>query len=67
MNEAIDDNGKLRSGPVGKPGQRGEPWHAAIGDDYIEQAFRFAHAADPDAELYYNDYNEWHRQNRGDL
>ncbi len=23
-------------------------------------AFRFAHEADPDAELYYNDYNEWH-------
>ena len=40
VNEAIDDDGKLRSGPVGPPGQRGEPWHAAIGDDYIEQAFR---------------------------
>jgi endo-1,4-beta-xylanase len=60
VNEAIDDNGKLRSGPVGAPGQRGEPWHAAIGDDYIRKAFEFAHAADPDAELYYNDYNEWH-------
>jgi endo-1,4-beta-xylanase len=60
VNEAIDDNGKLRSGPVGVPGQRGEPWHAAIGDDYIEKAFEFAHAADPDAELYYNDFNEWH-------
>jgi endo-1,4-beta-xylanase len=60
VNEAIDDNGRMRSGPVGPPGQRGEPWHAAIGDDYIEHAFRFAHAADPDAELYYNDYNEWH-------
>jgi endo-1,4-beta-xylanase len=60
VNEAIDDNGKLRSGAVGPPGQRGEPWHAAIGDDYIEKAFEFAHAADPDAELYYNDYNEWH-------
>jgi endo-1,4-beta-xylanase len=59
VNEAIDDNGRLRSGPVGPPGQRGEPWHAAIGDDYIEKAFEFAHAADPDAELYYNDYNEW--------
>ncbi len=59
VNEAIDDNGRLRSGPVGPPGRRGSPWHAAIGDDYIEQAFRFAHAADPDAELYYNDYNEW--------
>src|SRR5262245_36725763 len=60
VNEAIDDQGKLRSGPVGQPGQRGEPWHAAIGDDYIQKAFEFAHAADPDAELYYNDFNEWH-------
>lgn len=59
VNEAIDDNGRLRSGPVGPPGRRGEPWHAAIGGDYIEKAFEFAHAADPDAELYYNDYNEW--------
>jgi endo-1,4-beta-xylanase len=60
VNEAIDDNGRLRSGAVGPPGRRGEPWHAAIGDDYIEKAFEFAHAADPDAELYYNDFNEWH-------
>jgi endo-1,4-beta-xylanase len=60
VNEAIDDDGTLRSGPVGTWPRRGEPWHAAIGDDYIEQAFRMAHAADPDAELYYNDFNEWH-------
>jgi endo-1,4-beta-xylanase len=60
VNEAIDDEGKLRTGAVGEWPRRGEPWHAAIGDDYIEQAFRLAHAADPDAELYYNDYNEWY-------
>jgi endo-1,4-beta-xylanase len=60
VNEAIDDEGKLRSGAVGPPGRRGEPWHAAIGDDYIEKAFQYAHAADPEAELYYNDFNEWH-------
>jgi endo-1,4-beta-xylanase len=60
VNEAIDDNGKLRTGPVGQPGRRGEPWHAAIGDDYIEHAFRLAREADPDAELYYNDFNEWY-------
>jgi endo-1,4-beta-xylanase len=60
VNEAIDDNGRLRSGPIGPPGRRGEPWHTAIGDDYIIKAFEFARAADPDAELYYNDFNEWH-------
>jgi endo-1,4-beta-xylanase len=60
VNEAIDDEGQLRTGPVGAWPKRGEPWHAAIGDDYIEQAFRLAHAADPDAELYYNDFNEWY-------
>jgi endo-1,4-beta-xylanase len=33
------------------------PARRAIGDDFIIQAFKFAQAADPDAELYYNDYN----------
>ena len=60
VNEAIDEQGHLRTGAVGPPGRRGEPWHAAIGDDYIEKAFEYAHAADPDAELYYNDFNEWY-------
>ena len=49
VNEAISDNAGewLRDTPA----QR------AIGDDYIEKAFEFAHQADPDALLYYNDYN----------
>ena len=33
------------------------PWRDGIGEDFIELAFRFAHEADPDAELYYNDFN----------
>lgn len=35
---------------------RESKWKQVIGDDYIEYAFRFAHEADPDALLYYNDY-----------
>jgi endo-1,4-beta-xylanase len=47
VNEALADDGSLRA----------SPWEKIIGDDYIEQAFRFAHEADPDAELYYNDFS----------
>lgn len=48
VNEAIPDGpGSLRDTPALR----------AIGDDYILKAFEFAHEADPDAELYYNDYN----------
>jgi endo-1,4-beta-xylanase len=54
VNEAIADDGTLRQ----------TPWQKIIGDDYIEKAFQFAHEADPDAELYYNDYNEWHPAKR---
>jgi endo-1,4-beta-xylanase len=47
VNEAMDDStGELRE----------SPWLAAIGPDYIALAFQFAHEADPDAKLYYNDY-----------
>ena len=47
VNEALNDDGTLRD----------SPWRRGIGDDYIAQAFAFAKQADPDAELYYNDYN----------
>jgi endo-1,4-beta-xylanase len=49
VNEALDEDGTLRR----------TPWLEAIGDDFIEKAFEYAHAADPGAELYYNDYNLW--------
>jgi endo-1,4-beta-xylanase len=47
VNEGIAESGG---------GLRDTPWRQLIGDDYIELAFRFAHEADPDALLFYNDY-----------
>jgi endo-1,4-beta-xylanase len=39
---------------------RNSKFRQIVGDDFIKLAFQFAHEADPDAELYYNDYNEWY-------
>ncbi|TJZ53304.1 endo-1,4-beta-xylanase [Sphingobacterium olei] len=47
VNEAILDNGEWRE----------SKFYKIIGKDFIKLAFEFAHAADPDAELYYNDYS----------
>ena len=49
VNEALEEDGTLRK----------TPWLEAIGEDYLAKAFEFAHEADSDAELYYNDYNLW--------
>ena len=47
VNEALNQDGTMRQ----------SPWFKIIGDDYLVQAFKFAHEADPNAELYYNDYD----------
>ncbi|MDF2441095.1 MAG: endo,4-beta-xylanase [Abditibacteriota bacterium] len=36
---------------------RPSPWLKSIGEEFIAEAFRAAHAADPNAILIYNDYN----------
>ena len=33
-------------------------WYQICGEEFIEKAFEYAHAADPNAKLFYNDYNE---------
>ena len=46
VNEAIGRGGRLRN----------SIWLNTLGPEYIEQAFRWAHEADPNAQLFYNDY-----------
>ncbi|HEX8021305.1 endo-1,4-beta-xylanase [Mucilaginibacter sp.] len=36
---------------------RNSMWYKICGEDFIYKAFQFAHEADPDAQLFYNDYN----------
>ena len=49
VNEAISNNEPMwRSQSV---------WYQGIGPEFIDSAFVWTHAVDPDAELCYNDYN----------
>jgi endo-1,4-beta-xylanase len=47
VNEALNEDGTLRN----------SRWLQIIGPEYIARAYQWAHEADPDAELNYNDYN----------
>ncbi|MDR3118927.1 MAG: endo-1,4-beta-xylanase [Mediterranea sp.] len=49
VNEAILDNGEWRP----------SKFYEILGEEFLQLAFQYAHEADPEAELYYNDYNEW--------
>ena len=57
VNECLDDDQTtVRSNPTSYDLRQQSVWQRAIGDDYIDSAFVYAHEADPDAELYLNDY-----------
>ena len=57
VNECLDDDQSIvRSNPDAYTLRQQSVWQRAIGDDYVEWAFKYAHEADPDAELYLNDY-----------
>jgi endo-1,4-beta-xylanase len=49
INEAVDDDDSIYL--------RETDWYKICGEEYIAKAFQWAHEADPDAELFYNDYN----------
>ena len=54
VNEAFNDDGTMRSTIwYDQPGIG----FAGMGTKYIEQSLNWAHAADPNAKLFYNDYN----------
>ena len=46
VNEAIVEDGSYRK----------SPFYQILGEEFIPLAFQYAHEADPDAELYLNDY-----------
>ena len=50
VNEAILEDGSYRQ----------SKFYEILGEEFIPLAFQYAQEADPDAELYYNDYNEWY-------
>lgn len=54
VNEAFEDNGEWRK----------SHWYNLTGTEFIQAAFRKAQETDPDAELYYNDYNVWKPEKR---
>lgn len=47
INEAVGDDGTIRK----------NSWYEIIGIDYVQKAFEYAHEADPEAVLIYNDYS----------
>ena len=49
VNEAISDNGDQVF--------RDSEFYKICGDEFISRAFEYAHEADPEAQLFYNDYN----------
>lgn len=50
VNEAIED----KTGAYLRESQ----WLEVLGEDYIHEAFSIAHQVNPNAQLFYNDYNE---------
>lgn len=56
VNEALYTDGTYR-GSSNRTAEATSIWYSTIGPAYIPIAFKTAHAADPLARLYYNDYD----------
>jgi endo-1,4-beta-xylanase len=60
VNEAVSDENSDDTTKI----LRNSPWYSICGDEFIAKAFEYAHAADPQAQLFYNDYNTERPQKR---
>ncbi len=56
VNEAFNNDGTLRADDESATDRLGSAWARNLGNDYIARAFQYAHEADPDALLFYNDF-----------
>jgi GH35 family endo-1,4-beta-xylanase len=54
VNEAISDRGDAQTAQT--ENLRNSSWLQTMGPEFLTLAFKFAHEADPDTKLYYNDY-----------
>lgn len=54
VNEAINDGGNARTAQT--ENLRNSSWRRTLGPEFLTLAFKYAHQADADAKLYYNDY-----------
>ena len=52
FNESIADSGDCKTENL-----RTFSWYQVVGPEVLTKAFKWAHEADPNAKLYYNDYN----------
>lgn len=57
VNEAFNEDGSYRE----------TRWYEIIGEGYLPKAFEFAHEADPEAELYYNDFRMENPKKRAEV
>lgn len=56
VNEAMSDGGRGFGGNEPNPYRQSQLYNLC-GDEFIAKAFEYAHEADPNAILFYNDYN----------
>ena len=57
VNEAFEENGKLRN----------SVFYKNLGENYIEDVFKWAAQSDPEADLIYNDYNFYKPEKRAGI